>query len=426
MLSDNKLEYVKRCCNVIVDILNEQDHLSIITFGDNAAVCLNRVPVNTSNKEHIRSVITGLEPDGCTNMSAGLLEVRTVLEGDSQKAGLLLLTDGLANRGITNPNSLVDITETLRKDFSHLSVHTVGYGTDHNADLLKSIAVQSQGSYNIVNSLEDTAVAFGDVLGGLMSCAYQNVQVMMHSDAKLYGPYKNFGGGVSLGDVYSGTTPILLFDMKKADFEASVIRLKWTSCTDYKITMQDAVWTTLEERDKDIDLCFLRYECSDIMKDLSNAVPGSLSGEGYDTMSSRIQKFEDKLRDSFLTDSSLTALLLSEVSVLREMFTNIVHNRQTQRGSTLLIQHSACLGLGRGFSSPMGRMGSDPSNVVSPRGNALRRQVGGVLGPVGGPAGGPVGGPAGSPLEDPTTFQNNIQRDISGGLRTATQSYNYL
>jgi len=380
MEEQNKLENVKRCCHLILDFLTADDYLTLITFGDNSDILLNRVTVDSAKKEHIRSVISNLSVDGCTNLSAGILNIKKVLKKE-EKAGVLLLTDGMANRGIVDTAKLQEIVQGVCTD--SVGIHCVGYGTNHNAELLRSLAEQNHGSYNIVNSIEDTAVAFGDTLGGLMSCFAQNVTVTLPPEAVIHGPYVMKHGKISIGDVNAGTQPILLFDLPVTAL--ATVSIQGTIVKELTEFRQEAIWQSLIERNQDIELCRLRYTCSDIMNELRNWK--TLSSSTKETIKTRIDEFETKLQDIFLAGHSLTLMLTEEVAVLRDMLQSLQAHRVTHEQQTVLSQHSAVLNLARGFSTPCRvttHVDEDPQNLRS------------------------------------ATFQNPTQQRIATNLRTAS------
>ena len=128
MIDDNKLVNVKKCAGSIVNFLNDSDTVSLITFGESAEVHLKQVPADQVHKDTIRGRIDALQVNGCTNLSAGLGLIQEVCEGSTQKSGLLLLTDGHANRGVSDPNTLREIVSTIHGRMEALSIHCVGYG----------------------------------------------------------------------------------------------------------------------------------------------------------------------------------------------------------------------------------------------------------------------------------------------------------
>lgn len=399
MLDGQKLVNVKRCTQLVLGLLNAEDKISLITFGEAAQLHLKRVPADDASKANIRAKIDSLQCDGCTNLSAGLGYVREVLEGDTQKAGLLLLTDGHANRGVSNADELRGIPKSLRTSFPHLSICGVAYGVDHNADLMRGIAEDTGGSYNIVSNIEDTAFAFGDALGGLMSCASQNVVVSVPKGSKVHGVYRTVETDdaleVQIGDVYSGTTPLVLFD-SVAD---PVVSVRGMSLPDYAAWKHTPVVQELEGRDKEIELTKMRYRATDILKRIPQA--SSTTPDARAKLDADIEAFKKDIADEFFNGHPFIGTLRSEAlgfdALLREAMMG-----PTRGLAATTSQHTAYLGLGRGFCSPTA---------------AHRRQV---------YRGHPFNG-AHDPVEEEepaqpdAAFQNPLQTEISNLLRTASQ-----
>ncbi len=79
---------------------------------------------------------------GSTNLSGGMLEGYTQVKS-TKKEGyvnrVLLLTDGLANAGITEPE---DYEKNSREKYTEegIALSTFGLGADYNEDLLTMLA----------------------------------------------------------------------------------------------------------------------------------------------------------------------------------------------------------------------------------------------------------------------------------------------
>ena len=425
MSDDNKLENVKRCSQLVLNFLTSEDTVSLITFGETAQLHLKRVSADDTHKQIIKSTIENLHCDGCTNLSAGLCYVREVCEGCTQKSGLLILTDGHANRGNHTPESLRAIVSDIHSSFSNLSIHCIAYGSDHNADLLKTIAEENQGSYNIVNTIEDTAFAFGETLGGLMSCAFQNVKVTVPEDTTVHGAYKitvhQSLKTIHIGDVYSGTNPLILLDIPRDTLSTlrtvTIDGVALPSLASFRI---HPTVTYSEERQIDIELTKLRYSCSNILKDIRDW--DTLSAEQKDGIEARIYTFETAILDPFFDENQIASMLRAEVSVLRTLYLRA--KRHVMQGSerAMMAQHMASITLARGFSSPM-----------APSRRRLRRQNAGI-------SRGALGAPlsqASEPAENPDTdseteasiplqsvssgFQNSMQQRVASLMRMASQ-----
>jgi hypothetical protein len=353
MSDDNKLANVKRCAETVLQILTDQDRISLITFGETAKLHLNRVVADETHKVSIHSVIQTLECDGCTNISAGLGYVRQICEGEQMKTGLLVLTDGHANRGVSSPTSLRDIFKKLHEDISVLSINCIAYGSDHNAELMRGIAEDSQGTYVIVNTIEDTAMAFGDTLGGLLSCAFQNVTIIIPEGSNVHGPYTVKNQEIHLGDIYAGTSPLLLVDIPAGQLcnISTCVTVKGMKLPEFTSFSFNPIIKHESERQVDVETTRLRYKCTAILKDLRDW--SSLSQPRKAEMEERIANFQRLLQDSFFIGNVLIDLLKSEVVVMRETHRRVLEGVMENSDSAVMSQHITSLGLARGFSTPM-------------------------------------------------------------------------
>ncbi len=427
MADQRKLENCKRCAELMMNFMTAEDRISLITFGESAQMHLKRVPADESHKATIRSTIQGLRVDGCTNLSAGLGYVREACEGSAaaeQKAGLLILTDGHANRGISGAPELRRIITGLRESFSHLSVHCVAYGADHNEQLMRGIAEDTNGSYNVVNTIEDTAVAFGETLGGLLSCAFQNVYVELPSNSIVKGRQKTVRSGdrlrVQIGDVYSGTKPLVLFSLPSAACRSpDSVLVKGMSLPSLEGFTIIPIQQMLTERDKDIELTQLRYECAEIL-DAIRLLRQSQT-EQIEAMSTRITAFETSLQDEFFNGHAVATLLKSEVRTMRDLLQTVRLGHYGHAHDVTTTQHVTSLALGRGFCSPAA---AAPARHRQRWAAPLAQNMSDAEIPM-------AGTPNESDTEDEPTnrelapeasvFQNAVQTRIATLMRTASQ-----
>jgi uncharacterized protein YegL len=420
MAEDNKLENVKKCSSLIVNLLSEQDRLSLITFGDTSTIVLREVKTDAAQKDAICEQISSLCCDGCTNLSAGLADVNEIVATSTLKTGLLILTDGHANRGMSSPDSLRQIVKQTREQFPTLSIHCVAYGVQHNEELLRTIAQDVEGSYNVVNTIEDTAFAFGDTLGGLMSCAFQNVRIDVPPDSIVKSAHKvRFGGAqgrglITLGDVYAGTKPLVILDIPETSVDIpGAVSIKGVSLPSLEGWSVAPILRVAEGRQIDIELAILRIECVALLDRLKHW--RALSENEKEDTEKRIDTFGTTVADSFLDSHPVTGVLREEVGTLRTMLANVKSGSLGIEGNVLASQHMATISMARGYSSPMSArraLGGPPQ-----LGRRRRRQSFDVT------ETSVEENPVAPPSEaNQTAFMNSTQANMATLLRRATQN----
>ena len=203
MDDDKKLINVKNSLYYLLDFLCPEDKISIITFSNTAKTIINQT--FCSEKETIRTQLSLIQSESSTNLSAGIIQAQETLLTDNYKQGILLLTDGEANAGLTKIPDIIQLVRNMEK--FNTTISCVGYGLHHNSELLQSISTEGGGSYYIVNNLEAVATVFGDILGGLVTCVAQQVQVILPVGTEVKSRYVTNTGesmNVMIGDMTAG------------------------------------------------------------------------------------------------------------------------------------------------------------------------------------------------------------------------------
>lgn len=182
MRDDSKILYVKQSLQFFLDSMGPEDYLTIITFDVVVNTLAKQELCKDENKEGIRQNIQWIQAQGGTNLCDGLLETRhSLFPFDSRrKQGIMLLTDGEATHGHVTTNAILTTLEnTVTLDGT--SVSCIGYGTNHNVNLLRRISEKYAGSYYVVQQATDVPVVFGDIMGGLLSTRSQRIHIQVDS-----------------------------------------------------------------------------------------------------------------------------------------------------------------------------------------------------------------------------------------------------
>jgi Ca-activated chloride channel homolog len=197
--------------------LEANDLISVVTFSHDAEVLAERV--SAADKEHLWARLQQLEPDSVTNLSAGWLLASSIalkhVAGHNQR--IVLLTDGKANAGLSDPGRLAEMTAGLFA--SGIPTTTIGIGQHYNEDLIEPMARSGGGNFHHLDGIDGAESAFLTEFGELAQLYAQNVAVRIAAGANVLGvdvlhayPTHDDGAGitVSIGDVFAGETRPLL------------------------------------------------------------------------------------------------------------------------------------------------------------------------------------------------------------------------
>ena len=140
--------------------LTDSDRFALITYSDSIQQISGLNYVTAGHGEQLKALVTGIRAGGGTNLGEGLQSGINVIlaaneNGNARK--LILISDGLANKGITDPNRLGQMAGVaVEKEFA---ISTVGVGNDFNEQLMTAIADRGAGNYYYM----ENPMAFAEV-----------------------------------------------------------------------------------------------------------------------------------------------------------------------------------------------------------------------------------------------------------------------
>jgi hypothetical protein len=174
-MSGERLTAVKRTLHAARPLFKDTDRMTVITFGDSAHLLSRDHVMDAEGLDTFYSAIDAIITNGCTNLSSAL-EMLHGLRGTWD--AVLLLTDGMINMGLTSTSGLT----AMAKGIGPMPYYTLGYGADHNRQLLRDLSLGSRGSYTFVDSDEMLPVAMADTITGLRTEVLRDAVITVPDD----------------------------------------------------------------------------------------------------------------------------------------------------------------------------------------------------------------------------------------------------
>ncbi len=214
MSASGKIDYARQAATLLVDEMGSGDTFSLVTFADDAVSVVPATKVD--DRLSIRRAIGRILEGGGTNLYAGLSrggdEVTRSL-GDGWVGRVVLLSDGHANVGISDPQSIGRLAAGLSA--RGITVSAVGLGFDYNEDMLARLADLGGGSYDFVDDPRELAVAFADELDRSASLVARQAVVDVNLPAGVEpldvlgwdAERTARGWSIRVGDVYGADMP---------------------------------------------------------------------------------------------------------------------------------------------------------------------------------------------------------------------------
>jgi Ca-activated chloride channel homolog len=211
-MAGEKLDAARKAASFLVQRLAPEDTVSVVAYGDDVQTVAP--PATGAEQSDVGARIGRIGIEGCTNLSGGWLRGRELTAANKREGAVnrvLLLTDGLANVGITEPERLCELASGARRE--SITTSTIGFGEGYDQSLLRGMADAGGGNSWYIERPDQAPGVFEEEIEGLLSLSAQNVAVeiqpggqvqlvAVHNDY----PFTDAPGNVrrfELGDLYA-------------------------------------------------------------------------------------------------------------------------------------------------------------------------------------------------------------------------------
>ncbi|MGH2535446.1 MAG: vWA domain-containing protein [Thermomicrobiales bacterium] len=190
-MTGEKLELVKEAVDVAVAHLADEDRAALVIYDHEVETLHHLEPATARVKTAIRLALRGIDSGGSTNLAGGWLTACGELSKDEAEGGRrkaengegvrirrsLLLTDGLANVGMTDGGELAYHAGELRR--RGVTTTTLGVGLDFDEDLLAGMAEAGGGNFQFIARPSELRAFFAKELGELLTVVAAGLTVSL-------------------------------------------------------------------------------------------------------------------------------------------------------------------------------------------------------------------------------------------------------
>lgn len=254
-MAGQPLRYAIKAAQQLIESLTSDDIVSVVIYDDRPETVVT--PQAVEDKAAIQTKISRIKAGGCTNLSGGWLMGCDCVKSQQTSSRLnrvLLLTDGQANMGITDPKVLTKTAFTQAE--TGIITTTLGFGTHFNEDLLISMADAAGGNFYFIQSTDDVAEVFRIELEGLTEVAAQNLTVKLQPETgvkvtEVLNNYRSTPKGekleLFLGDVYQNEAKQLALQLaippQAHSGEMKIVKITY----DYQTIVEDSIRSLSEQ-----------------------------------------------------------------------------------------------------------------------------------------------------------------------------------
>ena len=211
-MSGDKLRVAKAAVAEAIGRLGPDDRFSVVAYDDVVEVVVASTPAAGESRRAALEQLRAIEARGSTNLGEGWLRGCEQVAGHLVDRGVnrcLLLTDGLANVGITDTDELARHAAELRA--RGVSTSTFGVGNDFDEGLLQALADAGGGHFYYIADAPQIADAFMSEVGETLEVVARDVAIELtaRDDIRIepISPYRATAHGnrttVAIGDLAS-------------------------------------------------------------------------------------------------------------------------------------------------------------------------------------------------------------------------------
>lgn len=193
MNSSDKLPLMIEAFNLLIENLNENDRVSIVTYAGSDKVLLDGG--YGYEKTKISAIISDLYASGSTAGSKGIkkaydLAKKHFIEGGNNR--VFLATDGDFNVGISSTDELKEFISKKRETGIYLSLFGFGSG-NYKANIMDTLAQAGNGQYYYIDSILEAQKVFISELGGTLETVAKDCKVQIEFNTDIVEKYRVVG-----------------------------------------------------------------------------------------------------------------------------------------------------------------------------------------------------------------------------------------
>lgn len=218
-----KLELAKKAASSAIGLLSPLDTVSVVHYNDRVDVTFSAARVTPDAAREASHSMERLRADGWTDLCGGWMQgceqvARTL--GENAVGRVLLLTDGLANRGTVDHEQILVHVRELRA--RGVSTSTFGVGEDFDEGLLGRMAEAGGGAFHYIAEPASIPSFLTQEVGEALEIALPEAEVVLEGldDVEVGSPNgylltrKDGNWAVAVGSLLSGQELSFLLDLR--------------------------------------------------------------------------------------------------------------------------------------------------------------------------------------------------------------------
>lgn len=180
MDESGKFDLARLAVEKSLAMLRAEDLFTLVVYDTEVDVLVEATRATAEAKRLGMQRLRDVGPRGGTDLAAGWHIASRQLAGyvaDNAVSRVLMLTDGLANHGITRSEELITIARQLRQQ--QIATSTFGVGADFDERLLRDVAHEGGGNFYFIQSPPQITDVLTGELGEALEVVVRDAQLQV-------------------------------------------------------------------------------------------------------------------------------------------------------------------------------------------------------------------------------------------------------
>ncbi len=180
MQTDDRLTYVVDGLNILIDELDAEDRLGIVSYSGGAVV--HATLEDDLEPEELKALVSGFTAAGGTNIYEGLsmgMGMAAAQLSTERESRVILLSDGNITVG-ENAEMVTALSESYVAE--GIGLTTIGVGSEFNVELMRGLAERGAGNFYFIEDADAVREVFADELEYFSVPIALDLEVSVSSD----------------------------------------------------------------------------------------------------------------------------------------------------------------------------------------------------------------------------------------------------
>ena len=193
MFNNNKLPLAQEALKMLLENLDDDDTISIVTYAGTSEVLLDGA--KGSDRKEIKKAIDSLEAGGSTYGEGGIISaydtaVKHFIKGGNNR--VILCTDGDLNVGVSSQSGLIELIKDKKESGVFLSCLGFGEG-NYQDDKMEALADYGNGNYAFIDCTKEAERVLKDEMWSTLFTVAKDVKFQVEFNPAQVKGYRLIG-----------------------------------------------------------------------------------------------------------------------------------------------------------------------------------------------------------------------------------------